>query len=164
MKFQEFDISDLCSSLHTYVLIRAFMANKRETHCNNQVDTFAEALATARQMQQNWLTYGVDFVNIYVEDVDGDWLETWGHDEILGNFQLDAIKEFLVSNDSVAVKVRQHLGERSLFDFAVNLEESWRISENHDRLSAVRHLLVSEENSVDTDLANSLLVKLADIL
>lgn len=164
MKFQEFDISDLCSSLHTYVLIRAFMPNKRETHCNNQVDTFAEALATARQMQQNWLTYGVDFVNIYVEDVDGDWLETWGHDEILGNFQLNTIKEFLVSNDSVAVKVRQHLGERSLFDFAVNLEESWRISENHDRLSAVRHLLVSEENSVDTDLANSLLVKLADIL
>ncbi|MEH2283777.1 MAG: hypothetical protein V7K90_21035 [Nostoc sp.] len=146
------------------------MANKRETHCNNQVDTFAEALATARQMQQNWLTYGVDFVNIYVEDVDGDWLETWGHDEILGNFQLDAIKEFLVSNDSVAVRVRQYLGERSLFDFAVNLEESWRISQSNDRLSSVRNLLAGEENSIDTDdirlvdLANSLLVKLAEIL
>lgn len=170
MNFQEFDISDLCSSLHTYVLITAFMANKRETHCNNQVDTFAEALATARQMQQNWLTYGVDFVNIYVEDVDGDWLETWGHDEILGNFQLDAIKEFLVSNDSVAIRVRQYLGERSLFDFAVNLEESWRISKTDDRLSAVRNLLAGEENSLDTDdvklldLANSLLIKLAEIL
>jgi hypothetical protein len=146
------------------------MANKRETHCNNQVDTFAEALATARQMQQNWLTYGVDFVNFYVEDVDGDWLETWGHDEILGNSQLDTIKEFLVSNDTVAVKVRQHLGERSLFDFAVNLEESWRISEPNDRLSAVRHLLAGEGNSIDrddirlSDLVNSLLVKLADIL
>ncbi|MEH1783750.1 hypothetical protein [Nostoc sp.] len=146
------------------------MANKRETHCNNQVDTFAEALATARQMQQNWLTYGVDFVNIYVEDVDGDWLETWGHDEILGNFQLDTIKEFLVSNDSVAVKVRQHLGERSLFDFAVNLDESWRISETHDRLSAVRNLLAGEVNSINTDdirlvdLANSLLVRLEHTL
>jgi hypothetical protein len=146
------------------------MANKRETHCNNQVDTFAEALATARQMQQNWLTYGVDFVNIYVEDVEGDWLETWGDDEILGNSQLDAIKEFLVSHDSVAVKVREHLGERSLFDFAVNLEEYWGISESNDRLSAVRHLLAGEENSIDTDdirlldLANSLLVKLAEIL
>jgi len=147
------------------------MANKRETHCNNQVDTFAEALATARQMQQNWLTYGVDFVNFYVEDVDGDWLETWGHDEILGNSQLDAIKEFLVSHDSVAVKVRQHLGERSLFDFAVNLEELWRISETHDRLSAVINLLAGEENSIDTDddirlldLANTLVVKLAEIL
>jgi len=155
----------------TYLLITAFMVNKRETHsCDNQVDTFAEALATARQMQQNWLTYGVDFVNVYVDDVDGDWLETWGHDEIVGNSRLDAIKEFLVSKDSVAIKVRQHLGERSLFDFAVNLEESWRISQTNDRLSAVINLLTDEENSVDTDdvklldLANSLLVKLAEIL
>jgi hypothetical protein len=146
------------------------MANKRETHCNNQVDTFAEALATARQMQQNWLTYGVDFVNFYVEDVDGDWLETWGHDEILGNSQLDTIKEFLVSHDSVAVKVRHHLGERSLFDFAVNLEESWRISQSNDRLSAVKNLLAGEGHSIDTDdirlldLADSLVVKLAEIL
>jgi hypothetical protein len=146
------------------------MANKRETHCDNQVDTFAEALATARQMQQNWLTYGVNFVNFYVEDVDGDWLETWGHDEILGNSQLDTIKEFLVSHDSVAVKVREHLGERSLFDFAVNLEESWRISEPNDRLAAVRSLLAGEGNSIDTDnirlldLVNSLLIKLTEIL
>ncbi|MBW4424799.1 MAG: hypothetical protein KME50_10185 [Nostoc desertorum CM1-VF14] len=146
------------------------MANKREAHCNNQVDTFAEALATARQMQQNWLTYGVDFVNIYVEDVEGDWLETWGNDEILGNFQLDTIKEFLVSNDSVAVKVREDLKERSLFDFAVKLEESWRISETNDRLSAVKNLLAGEENNINTDdlrlldLANTLLVKLAEIL
>ncbi|MEH1843249.1 MAG: hypothetical protein V7L20_32065 [Nostoc sp.] len=146
------------------------MVNKRETHCNNQVDTFAEALATARQMQQNWLTYGIDFVNIYVEDVEGNWLETWGHDEILGNFQLDTIKEFLVSNDSVAVRVRQHLGERSLFDFAVKLDESWRISELDDRLSAVKNLLAGEGNSVNTDdirlldLANTLVGKLAEIL
>lgn len=170
MNFEEFDIPDLCSSLHTYLLITAFMANKRETHCNNQVDKFAEALARARQMQQNWLTYGVNFVNFYVEDVDGDWLETWGHDEILGNSQLDAIKEFLVSNDSIAVRVRQHLGERSLFDFAVNLDESWRISDTNDRLSAVRSLLAGEGNSVDTDnirlldLATTLVVKLAEIL
>ncbi|MDZ7963989.1 MAG: hypothetical protein RM368_03290 [Nostoc sp. DedSLP03] len=146
------------------------MPNKRETHCNNQVDTFAEALATARQMQQNWLTYGVDFVNIYVEDVEGDWLETWGHDEILGSFQLDTIKEFLVSNDNVAVRVREHLRERSLFDFAVNLDEAWRISQTNDRLSAVIHLLAGEGNSVDTDdirlldLANTLVGKLTEIL
>jgi hypothetical protein len=170
VNFPEFGIEDLCSSLHHYLLITAFMANKRETPCNNQVDTFAEALATARQMQQNWLTYGVNFVNFYVEDVDGDWLETWGHDEILGNSQLDAIKEFLVSNDNAAVKVRQHLKERSLFDFAVKLEESWRISQTNDRLSAVINLLASEENSINTDdirlldLASTLLVKLAEIL
>ncbi|MGF1935969.1 MAG: hypothetical protein RM347_016550 [Nostoc sp. ChiQUE02] len=76
----------------------------------------------------------------------------------------------LESLHSVAVRVRQHLGERSLFDFAVNLEESWRISETNDRLSAVRNLLACEGNSVDADsirfldLANILLVKLTEIL
>jgi hypothetical protein len=68
------------------------------------------------------------------------------------------------------VRVRQHLGERSLFDFAVNLDEYWRISDTNDRLSAVRSLLAGEGNSVDTDnirlldLADSLLGKLAEIL
>jgi hypothetical protein len=155
------------------------MANKRETHSyDNQTDTFAEALETARQMQQNWLTYGVDFVNFYVEDVDGDWLETWGHDEILGNYQLDAIKEFLVCDDDVAVSIRQYLAEQAflgrspltLFDIAVNLEECWRITPADDRLTAVINLLAGEGNSVDTDdiklldLANGLVAKLAQML
>ncbi|WP_341527516.1 hypothetical protein WKK05_34340 [Nostoc sp. UHCC 0302] len=147
------------------------MVNYRETSsCNNQVDKFTEALATARQMQQDWLTYGLDFVHIYFEDVDGDWLETWKHDKILGNSILDGIKEFLVSDDDVAVKIRQHLGERSLFDLAVNLEECWRIPESDDRLFAVINLLSGETNSVDRDniklldLADTLLEKLAEIL
>jgi hypothetical protein len=165
----DFDVQDLYSSLHTYLLITAFMAHNRETHTCNNVN-FAEALATARQMQQNWLTYGIDFVNFYVEDVNGDWLETWGNDEILGNSRLDAIKEFLVSDDNVAVKVREYLGERSLFDFAVSLEAYWRSPEIDDRLAAVKNLLATGENNVHKDdislvnLANSLLVKLADIL
>ncbi len=88
------------------------MANQREMNSyDNQVDSFTEALATARQMQQDWLTYGLDFVHLYIEDVDGDWLETWRNNEILGNSLLDSIKEFLVSDDDVAVKIRQHLGE-----------------------------------------------------
>ncbi|MEA5582590.1 hypothetical protein VB620_14720 [Nodularia harveyana UHCC-0300] len=133
------------------------------------VEEFAQALATARKMQHDWLTYGVNFVHLYVENADSNWLETWGHDEILGNKSLDAIKEFLVSSDHVAMQIRQHLGERSLFDFAVNLEESWKISECSERLSVVRNLLAGEENNVDLNngellnLADSLLGKLADI-
>ncbi|QSJ14766.1 hypothetical protein JYQ62_23085 [Nostoc sp. UHCC 0702] len=145
------------------------MANQRETHSyENQVDTFTEALATARKMQQDWLTYGLNFVHIYVEDVDGDWLETWGNDEIIGNSLLDTIKEFLVSDDHVAVRVRQLLKERSLFDLAVNIERSWRISEANNRLSAVINLLANEFGSeIDDDLldlAESLLAKLSEIL
>jgi len=135
------------------------MPNQSETASyDGQLDKFTQALATARKMQQDWLTYGLDFVHIYVEDVDGDWLETWRHDEILGNLLLDAIKEFLVSGDAVAVQVRQQLKERSLFDFAVNLAECERITDKSQRLSAVINLLASDdaEQSNLFDLANAL--------
>lgn len=137
------------------------MPNQRETASyEGQLDKLAQALATARKMQQDWLTYGLDFVHIYVEDVDGDWLETWGHDEILGNHLLDAIKEFLVSNDILAVQVRQQLKEKSLFDFAVNLAECERIIAASDRLSAVRNLLADDEDNAEVEnLANQLLDK-----
>ncbi|MCC5636188.1 hypothetical protein LC593_10025 [Nostoc sp. CHAB 5844] len=138
------------------------MPNQRETASyEGQLDKFAQALATARKMQQDWLTYGLDFVHIYIEDVDGDWLETWGHDEILGNPLLDAIKEFLVSDDVLAVQVRQQLGKKSLFDFAVNLAECERIIEQSDRLSAIKNLLADDDgDNVEVgNLANQLVEK-----
>lgn len=144
------------------------MLNQQETNSNQQVDRFSEALATARNMQQDWLNYGVDFVHLYVEDVHGDWLERWGEESIL-----DSLKEFLVSDDDVAVRVRQILGERSLFDIAVNLEECLSLSEENDKLYAVINLLADRENNYDAceiddmellNLANSLLKKLAEIL
>jgi hypothetical protein len=145
------------------------MPNQRESNSNQQVDRFSEALATARNMQQDWLNYGVDFVHFYVEDVHGDWLERWGEESVL-----DSLKEFLVSNDHIAVRVRQILGERSLFDIAVNLEECLNLREENDRLYAVINVLADRENNYDAsreidniellNLANSLLQKLADIL
>jgi hypothetical protein len=145
------------------------MANQREIHeLENQVDKFSETLATARKMQQDWLNYGLNFIHLYVEDVDGDWLETWEDGEIIGNSLLDSIKEFLVSDDRVAIRVRQHLKERSLFDLAVNLEEYWRIYKADNLSSAVRNLLASNvSREVDDDLldlADSLLAKLAEVL
>ncbi|MBD2449472.1 hypothetical protein H6G76_20355 [Nostoc sp. FACHB-152] len=140
------------------------MPNQSEivSYGDGQLDKFAQALATARKMQQDWLTYGLNFVQIYVEDVDGDWLETWGNDEIVGNPLLDKIKEFLVSDDSLAVKVRHQLKKRSLFDFAVNLAECGQINEETDRLSAVRNLLVDDDDDAQPslDLANELSAKL----
>jgi hypothetical protein len=137
------------------------MANNKPTNSyNNQMETFTEALATARQMQQDWLRYGVNFIHVYIEDVDSDWLETWGHDELFCNVVLNKIKEFLVSDDAVAIRLRQYLGDRSLFDVAVNLEEMWRITPAH-RLTALKNLLGKAESS---DLADRLLEKLTDIL
>lgn len=120
------------------------MLNQQQVHSDNQVeDRLAEALATARKMQQDWLTYGLDFVRLYVEDVDGDWLDTWGEDDVKSNYSLDEIKEFLVSDQEVAVKIRANLGEKSLFDLAVNLEESLIIPVAEERLASVRNLLAT---------------------
>jgi hypothetical protein len=146
------------------------MAHKQQTQSyETTVEEFAQALTTARKMQHDWLTYGVDFVNFYVEDAQSDWLESWGNDEILANKLLDAIKEFLISDDSVASRTREQLGERSLFDLAVNLEVCLRIAAVDDRLSLVRNLLEGEENNLDhnqedlLNLAGSLLEKLVSI-
>jgi hypothetical protein len=145
------------------------MPNQRQSNGNQQVDRFSEALATARNMQQDWLNYGVDFVHIYVDDVHGDWLERWGEESVL-----DSLKEFLVSNDDVAVRVRQILGERSLFDIAVNLEECLSLSEENDKLYAIKNVLADREKNYNIsceiddiellNLANSLLEKLTEIL
>lgn len=36
-----------------------------------------EELEAARKMQDDWMHQGVDFVDLYVEDAGGDWLEKW---------------------------------------------------------------------------------------
>ncbi|BAT56265.1 hypothetical protein NOS3756_52680 [Nostoc sp. NIES-3756] len=143
------------------------MANYKETNSyNSQVDELTEVLATARRMQQDWLKYGVDYVHLYIEDVDSDWLESWRDEEILTSFILDKIKEFLVSDDPVAKRLRQHLGERSLFEIAVNLEECWHISSANERLTAVKHLLADTKTSEIeiSNLAASLLQRISEIL
>jgi len=52
-----------------------------KTTNQNPLENFNQALLKARQMQDNWLQYGVNFVDLYIEDVESDWLETWGDDE-----------------------------------------------------------------------------------
>jgi len=84
-----------------------------------------------------------------------------------------AIKEFLISDDNVALRLRRHLGDdlqsvechRSLFDIAVNLEECWQYP-TEQRLTAIKHLLANDKNSeiAILDLANSLVQKLSEIL
>ena len=135
------------------------MLNQQTT--NSNVDNFSQAMDAARKMQQDWLDYGVDFVHLYVEDVHGNWLENWGEESVL-----DTIKEFLVSDDDIAVRVRQILGERSLFDVAINLEEILSLPNVNDRLFAVKSILAGREQDDISllDLANALLIKLTEIL
>ncbi|MFM6834910.1 MAG: hypothetical protein ACKPKC_10595 [Dolichospermum sp.] len=126
------------------------MVNQQQTNSNAQLENLTEALAAARNMQQDWLNYGLNFVHIYVEDVESDWLENWGDDQSSPLF--DAIKEFLVSNDYVAIKIRKYLGDISLFDLAVDLEECLRIYRDHDRISAVKDVLAGDFDIDDLEL------------
>ena len=127
------------------------MVNQQQTNKSAQLENLTEALAAARNMQQDWLNYGLNFVHIYVEDVEGDWLESWGDDEI-SNPLFDHIKDFLVSDDDVAIKIRNYVGETSLFDLAVDLEECLRISRENDKISVVKDVLASDINLDIDDL------------
>ncbi|MFO0408949.1 MAG: hypothetical protein ACK50H_02175 [Dolichospermum sp.] len=127
------------------------MVNQQQTNSNAQLENLTEELAVARNMQQDWLNYGLNFVHIYVEDVESDWLENWGDDQISSPL-FDAIKEFLVSDDDVAIKIRKHLGDISLFDLAVDLEECLRISRDNDQISAVKDVLAGDFDIDDLEL------------
>ncbi|MDJ0674013.1 MAG: hypothetical protein QNJ36_01205 [Calothrix sp. MO_167.B42] len=52
---------------------------------NNQskFETILQALELNQQMQRDWEEQGIVFIDSYVEDVEGDWLEKWGEDETL---------------------------------------------------------------------------------
>ena len=134
------------------------MVNQQQTNNSAQLENLTEALAAARNMQQDWLNYGLNFVHIYVEDVEGDWLETWDDDEI-SNPLFDGIKDFLVSDDDVATKIRKYVGDASLFDLAVDLEECLRISRDNDKTSAVKDILVS---NIDLNIDDLELLDLAN--
>ncbi|MEG4231221.1 ribonuclease III domain-containing protein [Microcoleus sp. Pol11C3] len=63
----------------------------------NNLHKVWEELEAARKMQDEWMNHGVDFVDLYVEDAGGDWLEKWGKCEeelerIKHNVDIEAVK------------------------------------------------------------------------
>jgi transcriptional regulator with XRE-family HTH domain len=88
------------------------------------------------------------------------------------------LTQFFESDDSVAVKVRERLGEKAIPEIAIDLEKCFSLSNEDDRLYAVKNILASSFASAgsnrDTgdendeiailDLAEELLEKLAVII
>ncbi|PHJ67988.1 XRE family transcriptional regulator [Nostoc linckia z18] len=88
-----------------------------------------------------------------------------------------ALVKLLESDDAVAVKVRQRLGSRTIQEVAVDLEKCLSLSEEEDRIFAVKNVLAANvlcgesnrgtSDEIDEiellDLAEELLEKLADI-
>ena len=58
------------------------MVTISETLSNKErLEKVWHALQAAQQLQEDRLTWGINHVNLYVENIDGDWLEKWGEDE-----------------------------------------------------------------------------------
>jgi tetratricopeptide (TPR) repeat protein len=56
-----------------------------------------EALEAARELQRLRRSHGVNRIELLVDDVDGDWLEQWGDDEVLGSEEFQEKLDFFVA-------------------------------------------------------------------
>ncbi len=147
------------------------MATNKQNSLEEKLAELTKLLESSRKLQSDILNYGLDAANLYVEDVDGDWLENWDDDTYF-----DSIIFLLESDDLVAVRVREKLREKSTSEIASELEKMWQISDEDDRIFAVRNLLaggisvassnrdISDNNEEDgielLELAEELLEKL----
>lgn len=139
------------------------MPPEDNSQSSSNLPSFAEALAAASKMQQDWLEHVVNLVDRYVEDVEGDWLDKWGEDEPAENgfvssdaassqHPLDhdsfikSIVTFLMSDDPLANATRPFWKSRPLPKIAAHLERYLTLPKVK-RLDAIQDLLNGIENS-----------------
>ncbi|MCF2145940.1 hypothetical protein IQ276_005590 [Desmonostoc muscorum LEGE 12446] len=154
------------------------MVQEKQSDRQQRLDNFLQAVEAAQKVQDDIIKYGLEAAHLYCDDVDGDWLETWGEDEDGQQNFVELVTNFLQSDDLVAVRLRKQLKDKSLQKIAVDLEKCLSISEEEDRIFAVKNVLaggvgVAESNrgtsnEIDEiellDLAEELLEKLAAVL
>jgi hypothetical protein len=129
------------------------------------INSVRTALAEARKMQNTWLQHGLDFVQFYVEDWDGDWLERWGEDdEDNAVIETTSIIEFLKSDENIAAQLRRLLSNKSISEIVIHLDNCINISEKENRVFAVKDLLINNfhpEETGSNDINGINLLKLA---
>ncbi|MEH2105229.1 hypothetical protein [Nostoc sp.] len=155
------------------------MVQEKQSDRQQRLDNFLQAVEAAQKVQDDIIKYGLEAAHLYCDDVDGDWLETWGEDGDEQQNFVALVTNFLQSDDLVAVRVRKQLKDKSLQEIAVELEKCLSLSEEEDRIFAVKNMLaggvaVAESNSgtgsdeIDEtdflDLAEEVLDKLTHIL
>ncbi|BAY09750.1 hypothetical protein [Calothrix sp. NIES-2098] len=126
------------------------MGTPRPVEPQERLEKFLEHLEAARQLQRNWMTYGLDCVDIYFEDVDDDWWEKWTEEE--HQSFLNSVIEFLKSDDWVAVRVRKQLANKPIPEIAEKLEK-YLIFPEQERIFAIKNFLAGRfavgENNPD---------------
>lgn len=60
-----------------------------------------EKLESVRKMQDDWMKNGLNFVDLYVDNAGGDWLEKWGKAE--EDLEFDKIRSVSVESVKVAI-------------------------------------------------------------
>ncbi|MFN5955560.1 MAG: hypothetical protein ACK6A9_02160 [Dolichospermum sp.] len=143
-----------------------------------RLEQFLQHLESARQLEDDIRKYGLEAADLYFEDIDGDWLETWGDDDDEPGY-IEKLTTFLESNDVVAVKVRERLQDKSLDEIIGGLEYCLSQLTEKDRIFAAKDFLVgdvmvsgscrasgsSDINEVELlELAEDLMEKLREIL
>ena len=134
-----------------------------------------EAVEAAQQLQADWLNYGIDCIDRYV-NVEGEWWET-SESDYSAEERKEEMIEFLSSEDKVAVRVRERLKVESIYQIAAALETCLGICSEEKRTYGVKNILagslvgaiareegVEEKEEIELlDLAEELLSKLDDI-
>ncbi len=104
-------------------------------------------------------------------------MERWDEEETEQTNFVDSVTIFLESDDWVAVRVRKQLQGKSLQEIAIQLEDCLRLSEEENRVFAIKTVLVESvsfkttnrnfDDAKDTvdllDLAEQLVKKLEKI-
>ncbi len=64
---------------------------------DGKLNAALESLKAARELQKLRRSHGVDRIHLLVDDVEGDWLEEWGDDEILDSEEFQDKLNFLAA-------------------------------------------------------------------
>ncbi|MEY3403810.1 MAG: hypothetical protein AN487_05795 [Anabaena sp. CRKS33] len=117
------------------------MINQEITERQKRLEQFLQHLESARQLEDDIMKYGLEAADLYFEDIDGDWLETWGDDDDEPGY-IEKLTTFLESDDVVAVKVRERLQDKSLDEIIGGLEYCLSQLTQKDRIFAAKDFLV----------------------
>ena len=80
------------------------MVNQEPTNSQERLENFLQHIEAVRQLENDIMKYGLDAAYLYCDDVEGDWLDTWGDDNDEPTY-IEKMTTFLESDDAVAVKV-----------------------------------------------------------
>ncbi|OBQ41872.1 MAG: hypothetical protein AN485_00945 [Anabaena sp. MDT14b] len=154
------------------------MINQEITERQKRLEQFLQHLEAARQLEDDIRKYGLEAADLYFENIDSDWLETWGDDDDEPGY-IEKLTTFLESDDVVAVEVRKRLQNKSLDEIIGGLEYCLSQLKEEDRIFAAKDFLVGDvmvsgscrsSSNIDIDevklleLAEDLMEKLREIL